>query len=603
MIKKQTKPAVGYVRMSTDQQQDSPARQRKDIESLADRLGYCIVRWYQDHGLTGAESSKRKDFQKLMSDAKSGTFEAVLLSEQSRMSREDVFDAMVHWKQLRDSGVRIITCQRGELDFSNLGGVITAIVDQYGAREESMRLADRVISGKRMAISRGQKQGGPPFGYDRRILDETGQEVRRVGTIEKFRLPTQWSSQLVPASDEKAVEAVQRIFHEVLNGSGCGAIARQLNREGYRTLFGKRFNSSSVRRIVSNPVYAGDIVSGRRRRGRFRSFYEDGAAICEGAHDGLVSREVFHQAQRLLAQNAHPAKSSTPGKYLLTGLLSLPDGRRLQGCTVSHAGRANIRRYYSLSGHAFEEYPEESDRPSFRADTIETGVLAKLKTFLADRKTRTAIKQEISRRSKRAAKAFIQIEAKLDSLKLKIERATENLALADPADIPGITKLLSRWRKEEQSVNEKLQRANGVSSPSPEALRVLEHLDELLTKIEEADREKLSSALRSTIKRITLRRERRQHSNYRVTMWDGVIELRDDLGIEEVIPLTDDDIPTPGRWRDVANFICQRGDVVFFKEVCEHLGLKGSCVSRSLAQAVLSGKIRNLGHQKGWTAA
>ena len=33
-------PAVGYVRMSTDQQQDSPARQRSDIQKLAQRMGY-----------------------------------------------------------------------------------------------------------------------------------------------------------------------------------------------------------------------------------------------------------------------------------------------------------------------------------------------------------------------------------------------------------------------------------------------------------------------------------------------------------------------------------------------------------------------------------
>jgi len=43
-MKTLTKPVVGYVRMSTDQQQDSPARQRKNIEALADRAGYRIVR-------------------------------------------------------------------------------------------------------------------------------------------------------------------------------------------------------------------------------------------------------------------------------------------------------------------------------------------------------------------------------------------------------------------------------------------------------------------------------------------------------------------------------------------------------------------------------
>jgi DNA invertase Pin-like site-specific DNA recombinase len=266
MRKTTMKPAVGYIRMSSDQQQDSPARQRKDIEALAKRLGYRNVCWYEDHGVTGTESSKRKDFQKLLADAKNGSFCAVLISEQSRMSREDVFDAMVHWKLLRDAGVKIVTCQRSELDFSNLGGVITAIVDQYGAREESVRLADGVISGKRLAISRGQKQGGPPYGYDREILDETGRVVRRVSATEKFRRPIQWSSRLVASSEVQAVEAVRTMFEAVAGGASCGALARQLNRDGVRTMFGKRFNASSVRRTVTNPAYIGKIVAGRKRR-------------------------------------------------------------------------------------------------------------------------------------------------------------------------------------------------------------------------------------------------------------------------------------------------------------------------------------------------
>ncbi|MFN9158804.1 MAG: recombinase family protein [Planctomyces sp.] len=211
-----TKPAVGYIRTSTDQQQDSPARQRKDILELAMRLGYEIIRWYEDHGLTGIESSKRKDFQKLLGDAKGGKFVAVLLSEQSRMSREDISDCMEHWRLFRDAGVTIVTCQRGELKFDNLGGVITAIVDQYGAREESLKLADRVVSGKRLAISRGQKQGGLLYGYDREILDETGEVVRRVTCHDKFSKPANWSSRLVPANDTQAVAAVRYMLRVLL---------------------------------------------------------------------------------------------------------------------------------------------------------------------------------------------------------------------------------------------------------------------------------------------------------------------------------------------------------------------------------------------------
>jgi hypothetical protein len=42
--------------------------------------------------------------------------------------------------------------------------------------------------------------------------------------------------------------------------------------------------------------------------------------------------------------------------------------------------------------------------------------------------------------------------------------------------------------------------------------------------------------------------------------------------------------------------------VVYLGEVAEGLGIHKAFASRLLAQAVLAGKIRNLGHQKGWTA-
>jgi len=87
------------------------------------------------------------------------------------------------------------------------------------------------------------------------------------------------------------------------------------------------------------------------------------------------------------------------------------------------------------------------------------------------------------------------------------------------------------------------------------------------------------------------------------TIWDGVIELRDDLGVAGVIPLTDDDIPSPGRWRDAARFVRERGDVVFVQDVADALGVNKAFASTLLAKAVLSGKVRNLGHRQGWTAA
>ncbi len=393
------------------------------------------------------------------------------------------------------------------------------------------------------------------------------------------------------------------MFEQIDKGASCGQVARQLNRDGYRTMFGKRWNGTSVRRTVSNPVYIGRIVAGRkRRRGKFRSLYDDGGIVVENAHEPLVPVDLFDRVQKQLERNGKPCTSPRPGKYLLTGVIFLADGRRLQGQTMSHSNRKTKRRYYALPAKEFEEHPEESDRPTFRADTIEQGVLAKLQAVMSDERTKRSIRREITRRTRKVRTNTSKLESQIANVRAKIERGTENLALADPADVPGITKLLSKWRKEESQLKEKLCVIQGEQAPSPEAVEVIGRLDELLECLSEADREKLAFAIRQTVKRVILRRERRSNGKHRITLWDGVIELRDDLGVAGTIPLSDDDIPSPGRWRDAVRFIRDRGDVVYVQDVADALGVHKAFTSRLLAQAVLSGKVKNLGHQKGWIA-
>ncbi len=365
------------------------------------------------------------------------------------MSREDIFDVMMHWKLLSDAGDKIVACQRGELEFDNLGGFFTAIVDQYGAREETIRLADRVVSGKRLAVRNDHRQGGALFGYDREILDEAGRVVRRVCGTEKFRKPAGWSSRLVPALDLKAVEAVRFIFAAVGDGMSYGSVARQLNRQGYTTLGGKRFNGTVVRRMVTNPAYAGDIVLGRKRQGRFRSLHDEGGIVCQNVHEPLVSRRAFARAQEAVRRRYQTPRAAAPGRYLLTGLVYLAGTeRRLHGYTMRNNG-CPPRRYYGLAPRYYEEYPQESDRPSFRAEVVEIAVLAKLREYLADKRNQRAIQAEITRRTRKAQANVDALEKQLAAVRAKIDRGTENLALAKPEDVPGISRLLAGWREGE----------------------------------------------------------------------------------------------------------------------------------------------------------
>ena len=230
-------------------------------------------------------------------------------------------------------------------------------------------------------------------------------------------------------------------------------------------------------------------------------------------------------------------------------------------------------------------------------------MLARLRDYLADKRNQRAIQAEISRRTRKAQANVDALEKQLAAVRTKIERGTENLALANPEDVPGISRLLAGWREEHAKLKEKLQQARGEGGPTPESLAIMARLDQLLDHLSEADCEKLAFAIRQTVTRITLRRTRLGDGQHRVTLWDGAIELRDDLGAQGTIPLTDDDLPTSARWRDAARFVRQHGGVVYIAEVAEALGVKKAFASRLLAQATLAGKIRNLGHQRGWTAA
>lgn len=271
-------PAAGYIRMSTDAQEDSPARQRAEIEKLAEREGFYIVHWYEDHGLTGTESLNRPDFLKLLKDAQTGKFQAILICEQSRLSREDVFDAMMHWRILRDAGVRIVTCQRGELRFDELGNLITAFVGQYGARDEAVKIAERTVSGKLLKVRRGERVAGAVFGFDRLVSDESGTVVKRVHFSEKFQKPKSWRSIIVPSADQQSVDAVHYAFEGLKGGLSILSIVNEFKRRNLKTIRGNHWKYFSIDRLLRNPIYAGTLRAGYFSDGKVRDNW------CRGGH-------------------------------------------------------------------------------------------------------------------------------------------------------------------------------------------------------------------------------------------------------------------------------------------------------------------------------
>ena len=156
--------AATYIRMSTGNQEDSPARQSADIKTIAGYKQARIVCRYQDNAISGTDMRACPEFNRMLNDAESGNFDVLFVDEQSRLSREHELDCLENLNRLRRSGVRIVTKLQGELNFDDIGGLIKAIVTSSEDRGHSLKTSFRVCGGKHEAALRGEWPRKPMHG-------------------------------------------------------------------------------------------------------------------------------------------------------------------------------------------------------------------------------------------------------------------------------------------------------------------------------------------------------------------------------------------------------------------------------------------------------
>jgi DNA invertase Pin-like site-specific DNA recombinase len=85
-------PSVGYLRRSSDSasQETSIPDQCKAIQKYADEKGYTILRWYTDDGISGDDTKRRTEFQRMIEEAHhQGDFKAILCWDRAHFGRFD----------------------------------------------------------------------------------------------------------------------------------------------------------------------------------------------------------------------------------------------------------------------------------------------------------------------------------------------------------------------------------------------------------------------------------------------------------------------------------------------------------------------------------
>lgn len=334
-------PGVLYGRYSSHNQKDISVEQQfeKGYE-LAAEYGIRIIDTYADRAVSG-RTDKRRDFQRMMTDAAKGKFRYVIAWKSNRMGR-NMLEALINEARLQDLGVRVLYVEE---DFDDTAA------GRFAAR--SMMNVNQFYS-ENMAedIKRGLydnaancmvANGHLPYGYK---ADET----------------------LHYAIDEPKAAVIREIFTRVSCGEAFVDIMASLNARGIKTSYGRPWGRSSFQKILSNERYRGIYIYGDVRK--------------EGGIPRIISDELYFKVQEVITTKKNPqGRHRVNGDYLLTGKLFCGHCKSPMTGISGTSRSGNLHYYYVCQKRRTEKTCEKKN---LRRDDIELQVAKAIKRRTLD---------------------------------------------------------------------------------------------------------------------------------------------------------------------------------------------------------------------------
>jgi site-specific DNA recombinase len=253
--------AVGYVRVSTDEQARKGygmETQEKAIRAFAESQGYELIDVISDPGVSGAtKPAVRPGFGKVLELAQAKAFTVLLVWKIDRLAR-----SLVHAVTTADDlsshlGIVLRSVTEPIDTSSAMGQTIFAILAGM-AQQERQVITERTLAGKKAKAAKGGFAGSTaPYGYR-----TDGQ-----GNLIIF---------------EEEAEVVRLIFAMRASGNTLQRIADHLNSVSIPARRGGRWHPATVRYILDNPKYRGQVEY------FFRWQDEQARVISEGEHEAIV---------------------------------------------------------------------------------------------------------------------------------------------------------------------------------------------------------------------------------------------------------------------------------------------------------------------------
>ena len=315
---------VIYIRLSKEDEEKEKYSESESIQNQRALLMQYIkenklnfIAEYVDDGISGT-SFDRPGFNKMIEDIENGKINMVITKDLSRLGRNYVQSGYYTETYFPEHNVRYIAILDNidtAIDSANNDiAPFKSILNEMYAKDTSKKI-NSVLQSKR---KQGEYLGTAPYGYKK-------------DPENKYHL----------IIDEEAAKVVKLIFERYLEGYGTMQIADYLSEQkipipsdynkkkrGAKSITYGLWAQSTVRFILSNEIYTGTVIQGKRKKLSFKSkkfidVPEEDWVKVPNMHEAIVSIEDYERAKRIIESTK--GSRVVENDYLFKGLLRCYD--------------------------------------------------------------------------------------------------------------------------------------------------------------------------------------------------------------------------------------------------------------------------------------
>ena len=338
---------------------------------------------YIDDGWSGT-NFERPDFIRMMEDVYAGNVNCVIVKDLSRFGRNYTDSGNYIDNIFVKLRIRFIALNNGVDTASNNMNAATQCISVGVTNVINESIAATTSVNVRGTLNVNRAQGKfigsfPTYGY--------------------LKDPNDHHKLII---DEEVAPVIRSIFERFISGRSIIGIAKDLNEEGipnpsmYKKMKGFNYKhpvgksndglwpDSSVRRILRNEMYIGNMVQGKNTTISYkikqcRAIPKEDWIIVEGTHEPIVSKEIFEKAQSLFNKNVRAAPQKREVD-LFSGFVKCGDCYRAMNKKTNAHSYATYHYYRCVTARKMKK--SACGNHTIRIDKLEEAVLTVIQNMV-----------------------------------------------------------------------------------------------------------------------------------------------------------------------------------------------------------------------------